>query len=56
MRWITNLPESEAPAFIAKCGHGRRLAIGDPMATNNLTVDELKKKPYPFVGIYEITE
>lgn len=29
--------------------------MGNPTATDTLTVDELKQKPFPFVGIYEIT-
>lgn len=48
-KWITNLPKLKAPAFIAECGHNRRLVVGDPVATDSLTVDELKKKPFPYV-------
>lgn len=55
-KWITNLPESEAHTFIADCGKSRNLIIDDPIATDVCTVDDLKRKPFPYVGIYEIKE
>lgn len=54
-KWLTNIRKSESEEFI-KFAHGRNLIIGDPIATDCLSVQDLKTGICPYVGIYEVIE